>query len=108
MELSSVLRPVQTLATTRNIVGPNNVVSWCAMLADVCKRSQHVGSVDEKTFQLSTLFNFIYYLRKEKYKNGRFPQIALASRGGKRQERIGFHYIQLVKFVQSLKKIIEK
>ena len=38
----------------------------------------------------------MYYLRKEKYKNGRFPQIALASRGGKRQERIGFHYIQPV------------
>ena len=36
------LRPVQTLATTRNIVGPNNVVSCCAMLADVCKRSQQV------------------------------------------------------------------
>ena len=31
---------MQTLATTRNIVGPNNVVSCCAMLADVCKRSQ--------------------------------------------------------------------
>ena len=37
-----MLRPVQTLATTRNIVGPNNVVSCCAMLADVCKRSQQV------------------------------------------------------------------
>ena len=36
------LRPVQTLATTRNIVGANNVVSCCAMLADVCKRSQQV------------------------------------------------------------------
>ena len=53
-------------------------------------------------------FSLIYYLRKEKYKNGRFPHIALASRGGKRQGRIGFHYIQPVKFVQSLKKIIEK
>ena len=42
-------RPVQTLATTRNIGGPNNVVSCCAILADVCKRSQHVGSLDEKT-----------------------------------------------------------
>ena len=33
------LRPVQTLATT-----PNNVVSCCAMLADVCKRSQQVAT----------------------------------------------------------------
>ena len=33
---------MQTLATTRNIVGANNVVSCCAMLADVCKRSQQV------------------------------------------------------------------
>ena len=56
--IKPVLRPVQTLATTRNIVGPNNVVSCCAMLADVCKRSQqvttcsltqHVGSLDENT-----------------------------------------------------------
>ena len=37
-----ILRPVQTLATTRNIVGPNNVVSCSEMLADVCKRSQQV------------------------------------------------------------------
>ena len=35
-------------------------------------------------------FNFIYYLTKEKVQNGRFPQIASASRGGKRQERIGY------------------
>ena len=35
---------MQTLATTRNIVGPNNVVSCCAMLADVCKRSQQVAT----------------------------------------------------------------
>ena len=32
-------------------------------------------------------FNFIYYLTKAKIQNRRFPQIALASRGGKRQER---------------------
>ena len=37
-----ILRPVQMLATTRNIVGPNNVVSCSEMLADVCKRSQQV------------------------------------------------------------------
>ena len=35
---------MQTLATTRNIVGPNNVVSCCAVLADVCKRSQQVAT----------------------------------------------------------------
>ena len=34
--------PVQMLATTRNIVGPNIVVSCCAMLAEVCKRLQQV------------------------------------------------------------------
>ena len=47
------------------------------------------GAKVARTF---STFNFIYYLRKEKYKNGRFPQIALASRGGKQRERIGFHY----------------
>ena len=31
-------------------------------------------------------------LNKRKIQNGRFPEIALASRGGKRQERIGLHY----------------
>ena len=41
-EFLKPLRPVQTLATTRNIVGANNVVSCCAMLADVRKRSQQV------------------------------------------------------------------
>ena len=39
-----VLRPVQMLARTRNIVGLNNVVSCCAMLADVCKRSQQFAT----------------------------------------------------------------
>ena len=44
-------------------------------------------------FQLST-FNFQFYLLfdKRKIQNGRFPQIALDSRGGKRQEKIGLHY----------------
>ena len=34
-------------------------------------------------------FNFQLYLlfEKRKIQNGRFPQIALASRGGKRQEK---------------------
>ena len=36
--------------------------------------------------QLYSLFN------KRKIQNGRYPQLALASRGGKRQERIGLHY----------------
>ena len=33
---------MQTLAKTRNIVGANYVISCCAMLAYVCKRSQQV------------------------------------------------------------------
>jgi len=39
-------------------------------------------------------FNFQLYLLfdKRKIQNGRFPQTALASRGGKQQERIGLHY----------------
>ena len=41
---------------------------------------------DQSINQLYLLFN------KRKIQNGRFPQIALASRGGKRQERIGLHY----------------
>ena len=43
---------------------------------------------------LLSTFNFqLYFLfDKRKIQNGRFPQIALASRGGKRQEKIGLHY----------------
>ena len=41
---------------------------------------------------LDQLSTSTYYLTKEKYKMVAFPQIALASRGGKRQEKIGLHY----------------
>ena len=40
---------------------------------------------------LNLNLNFITF-NKRKIQNGRFPQIALASLGGKRQERIGLHY----------------
>ena len=60
---------MQTLATTRNIVGPNNVVPCCATLADVCKRSQqHVGSLDENTKDSGT-FSISYAMLRVRRRN---------------------------------------
>ena len=56
-------RPVQTLATTRNIVGPNNVVSCCAMLADVCKRSQQVTTCWVFRWEYKGLWD-VFHLRR--------------------------------------------
>ena len=41
---------------------------------------------------MSSNFQLYLLVDKRKIQNGRFPQIALASRGGKRLERIGLHY----------------
>ena len=57
------LRPVQTFATTRNIVGPNNVVSCCAMLADVCKRSQQVTTCWVFRWEYKVLWD-VFHLRR--------------------------------------------
>ena len=54
---------MQTLATTRNIVGPNNVVSCCAMLADVCKRSQQVTTCWVFSWEYKGLWD-VYHLRR--------------------------------------------
>ena len=59
-------RPVQTLATTRNIVGPNNVVSCCAMLADVCKRSQQVATCWVFRWENKGLWD-VFHLRRHFY-----------------------------------------
>ena len=42
--------------------------------------------------QLQLQLQLYLLFDKRKIQNGRFPQIALARRGGKRQERIGLHY----------------
>ena len=52
-----LLRPVQTLATTCNIV-----VSCCAMCANARNKSQHVGSLDENTKDSGTQIPVIPYI----------------------------------------------
>ena len=47
-------------------------------------------------------------ISEEKIQNGRFRQIALASRGGKRHENIGLHYSLSNLNKVRKKKIIEK
>ena len=42
--------------------------------------------------QLQLQLQLYLLFDKRKIQNGRFPQMALASRGGKRQEKIGLHY----------------
>ena len=56
-------RPVQTLAITRNIVGPNNVISCCAMLANVCKRSQQVTTCWVFRWEYKGLWD-VFHLRR--------------------------------------------
>ena len=63
---------------------PGNTQRKCNLLKNV----DSVEASETPTFKFN--FNFIYYLTKENT-NGRFPQIALASRGGKRQKREGRH-----------------
>ena len=48
------------------------------------------------TFQLS-IFQLYLLFDKRKIQNGRFPQIELAGRGGKRQERKGYSLSNLDK-----------
>ena len=59
-------RPVQTLAITRNIVGPNNVISCCAMLANVCKRSQQVTTCWVFRWEYKGLWD-VFHLRRHFY-----------------------------------------
>ena len=68
----------------------SHLISWHSKQPDKVTCSSQAKNLTGSTFNFN--FNFIYYLTKEKCKNGHFTQIALASRGGKRQERIGFHY----------------
>ena len=104
LPLPSLLVIVISLASTSNVrcllvlfyilslVADSNshLISWHSKQPDKVTCSSLAKNLTGSTFNFN--FNFIYYLTKEKYKNGRFTQIALASRGGKRQERIGFHY----------------
>ena len=50
-------------ANARNIVGPNNVVSCCAMLADVCKRSQQVTTCWVFRWEYKGLWD-VFHLRR--------------------------------------------